>query len=62
MYSPKIDEDLIPELYVLATRLRRPMTFVVSRILAVVLKHYEVELRENHLHIRKKPDLFPEDP
>ena len=61
MYSPKIDDDLIPELYILASRLRKPMTFVVSKILHAVLKHYDVELKDNHIHIRRKPDLFQED-
>lgn len=61
MYSPKIDEELIPELYHLAVRLKKPMTFVASGIMRVVLKHYDVELRDNHIHIFKKPDLFQED-
>ena len=61
MYSPRIDDDLIPDLYHLAVRLKKPMTFVVSGVLRVVLKHYDIELRDNHIHIFKKPDLFPGD-
>jgi hypothetical protein len=34
MYSPKIDEALIPPLYRLALARRQPMTTLVSQILA----------------------------
>ncbi len=61
MYSPKLDEEIIPELYHLAARMKKPMTVVVSGILRVVLKHYDIEFRDGHVHISKKPDLFPED-
>jgi len=33
VYSPKIDERLIPKLYKLGKRLRKPMTAVVNEIL-----------------------------
>ena len=33
MYSPKISEDLIPQLYQLARRARRPMTKLVDDFL-----------------------------
>ncbi len=38
MYSPKIDEDLIPYLYHLARFLRVPMTKLVSKVLREVLE------------------------
>ena len=34
MYSPKIDEALIPQLYRLAKALNLPMTHLVNRLLA----------------------------
>ena len=34
MYSPKIDEALIPQLYRLAQALNLPMTHLVNRLLA----------------------------
>lgn len=33
MYSPKIDEELIPQLYRLAKALNLPMTHLVNRLL-----------------------------
>lgn len=33
MYSPKIDEELIPKLYEIAKRRSRPMTIIVNEFL-----------------------------
>lgn len=38
MYSPKIAEDLIPILYRLARRKKKPMTAVVDEILRGVVR------------------------
>ena len=42
MYSPKISEDLIPELYLISKNLEQPMTKVVDEII------------RNYIHIYKK--------
>jgi hypothetical protein len=43
MYSPKIDEDLIPKLYRLALIRNLPMTKLVNRILASYLAQADVD-------------------
>ena len=43
MYSPRIQEDLIPPLYRLAKARRVPMTRLVSDILAAALAEVQVE-------------------
>jgi hypothetical protein len=42
MYSPKINEDLIPKLYALAKSENKPMTEVVNLILSDALKQTEI--------------------
>jgi hypothetical protein len=39
MYSPKISEDIIPELYKKAKATKKPMTKVVNSLLRSQLKH-----------------------
>ena len=41
MYSPKIREDLIPRLYRLRVRLKRPMTRLVNEAVATYLEQNE---------------------
>ena len=55
MYSPKIDEDLIPSIYRLAVARKIPMTKLVNRILKTYLEQTEKDREENPLHeiIRK---------
>lgn len=49
MYSPKISEDLIPELYHMSRKLTQPMTKTVDEILRSYLnvykKHEEISPR-----------------
>ncbi len=45
MYSPKIDEPLIPELYRLAKRKGQPMTRIVNRFIKQGL---ETEKQQNN--------------
>lgn len=47
MYSPKIDEKLIPKLYKLGKRLRKPMTVVVNGILQDALDDSSDRFRES---------------
>jgi hypothetical protein len=52
MYSPKIKEDLVPYLYEIAKRQRKPMTKVVDEILREQVIHLydaekESEVKEN---------------
>jgi len=46
MYSPKIDEDLIPHLYRLGKSLKKPMSTVVSDILRQYLD--KIKVVESH--------------
>lgn len=41
MYSPKISEDLIPELYLISKELKQPMTRVVDEILKNYISIYK---------------------
>lgn len=62
MYSPKIDETMIPRLYRLAKGLNVPMTTLVNDILKEVLSHYSIERKEDRVVIRPKPhELVAED-
>ena len=47
MYSPKIKEDLVPRLYLLAKRLHVPMTAVVDRLRRESLANYSTSLPES---------------
>ena len=49
MYSPKIEEDLIPRLYRLALAKKVPMTKLVNRILKAYLDQTENDREENSL-------------
>ena len=49
MYSPKIDETLIPGIYRLALARKIPMTKLVNRILKTYLEETEKDLKENPL-------------
>lgn len=42
MYSPKIDEKLIPALYKLRKRLQRPMTRLVNAMIQGSLMRYQI--------------------
>ena len=45
MYSPKISEDLIPQLYRIRVREGIPMTRLVNQILTQFIKEYQNEDR-----------------
>jgi len=45
MYSPKINEKLIPKLYKIAKAKNMPMTHLVNQILAKAIEKIEVEKR-----------------
>ncbi len=47
MYSPKIDEELIPRLYRLRKLKKIPMTRLVNEILEKALSEMEEEERKN---------------
>ena len=49
MYSPKIDEELIPRLYRLRNLKKMPMTRLVNEILRSVLPTLEEEERKKEL-------------
>jgi len=49
MYSPKIDEELIPRLYCLRKLRKMPMTRLVNNILRTVLPALEEEERRKEL-------------
>jgi hypothetical protein len=49
MYSPKIDEELIPRLYRLRKLKKMPMTRLVNNILRTVLPELEEEERRKEL-------------
>ena len=53
MYSPKIDEELIPRLYRIARARGVPMTVLVNRILRRSLAYLEKsEAMKNQLRLR----------
>ena len=52
MYSPKIDEALIPQLYRLRRVKKIPMTRLVNQIIAAALP--ELENQEGLTHRRRK--------
>ncbi len=53
MYSPKIDEELIPRLYRIAKARVVPMTALVNRILRRSLSYLEKsEAKKNRLRLR----------
>lgn len=41
MYSPKISEDLIPELYEISKDIQRPMTKVIDKIIRNYITLYK---------------------
>lgn len=43
MYSPKIREALIPKIYKLAQKNKKPMTYIVNETLTKYLESYEGE-------------------
>ncbi len=58
MYSPKISEDLIPILYRLRKKKKKPMTKVVDEILRKELEQNIINMTKNDAHPQpssKKP-------
>jgi len=56
MYSPKISEELIPDLYRLAKAKKRPMTKVVNEIIWDYIKNIEIVEEETMIQeIRSVP-------
>jgi hypothetical protein len=64
VYSPKIDEDLIPPLYRAAKEDGIPMTSLVSRVLAEWLAQRAIQRRTDQGQPRDPPgrQLIQEDP
>jgi hypothetical protein len=61
MYSPKISEGLIPDLYTLAKARKKPMTYVVNEILSDYLRNIEImeeETQEITFSPKKVPKLL----
>lgn len=52
MYSPKIDEKLIPLLYKLRIQLKKPMTKIVNEMIRESLPRYEIDGRHMERNIR----------
>ena len=46
MYSPKIDEELIGELYTLGQRLKKPMTAVVNEMIKESIPFFKIRANE----------------
>lgn len=46
MYSPKIDEELIGELYRLGQRLKKPMTAIVNEMIKESLPFFKIRANE----------------
>lgn len=59
MYSPKIDEQIIHDLYVLSKRLSCSMTSLVNSLLKSALADFVVERGEHGITLRMKPHLLP---
>ena len=55
MYSPKIDEEIIPRIYRMGKLMKMPMTRLVNKILQRGLSDLEEEEREK-LGIRAKAE------
>ena len=51
MYSPKINEDLIPDIYKLSKATQKPMTKVVDEIIGDYLS--KIEIREEKITINE---------
>lgn len=56
MYSPKISEELIPDLYRLGKAKKKPMTKVVNEIIRDYLQHIEI-IEEKAIIQETKPTL-----
>lgn len=63
MYSPKIDEKLIPELYRLKQKTKKPMTVLVNEAVVNYLTINEIgennELEHNKSNPRCNSSSFP---
>ncbi|MBI4531879.1 MAG: hypothetical protein HY709_10230 [Candidatus Latescibacteria bacterium] len=44
MYNPRIDAELIPRLYVIAKKLKKPMTTLVNEMVSDAVVQYEDQL------------------
>ncbi len=58
MYSPKIKEDLIPQLYKIAKAKKIPMTKLVNEILSEAIKKIHVEKRVVKRKVEVKEEIF----
>jgi len=62
MYSPKINEELIPILYRIAKTLKRPMTKLVNEMIAESLARYNVSAEPNSRYTRNASNGVPNVP
>ena len=46
MYSPKIEEELIPQLYKMAKAEKMPMTKIVNRLVREKITEYKAQKKE----------------
>jgi hypothetical protein len=54
MYSPKVDEKLIPELYRLKQKTKKPMTQMVNEAVIEYLQRCKEQTDNQPLHIIEK--------
>lgn len=46
MYSPKLPEELVRELYQLKQRIKKPMTVMVKEAVEKYLKEYKLKIKK----------------
>ena len=55
MYSPKIGEKLIPELYKLGKKLKRPMTVLANEAVVQYLEYLKYKLNKSKVETKQPP-------
>lgn len=60
MYSPKIHEDLIPDLYRIAKARKTPMTRLVNSFLWNSIKDIEIKVKELPVNIHTSKEEYAE--
>lgn len=62
MYSPKISEDLIPDLYRLGKAKGKPMTTIVNKILAEALEKIKLVPEKRIKNVKVEQEFWIEVP
>lgn len=62
MYSPKISEDLIPDLYKLGKARGKPMTKIVNEILAKALEKIHLVPEKKIQNVKVEQEFWKEVP